>query len=64
MLCYSVCGHGRIVGADAPDMRTSAEGAGVQEEADGKSAAQVIEVVAHHATSLIGDGPSPLIDSL
>lgn len=45
-------------------MRTSAKGAGVQEEADGKSAAQVIEVVTHHATSLIEDWPSPLIDSL
>lgn len=52
------------MGAGGPDMRTSAEGAGVQEEADGKSAAQVIEVVTHHATSLIEDWPSPLIDSL
>lgn len=54
---------GRIVGAGPFGVSTSTEGADVQ-EAVGKSAAQVIEVVAHLPASLIEDWPYPLIDSL
>lgn len=43
---------------------TSTEGADMQEATAGKSAAQVIEVVAHHSVSLIEDWSSLLIDSL
>ena len=41
---------GGVVGAGAPGVRTSAEGADVQEVAVGEGAAQVVEIIASNAS--------------
>ena len=43
------------MGAGAPGVRTSAEGADVQETAVGEGAAQVVEIIADHPSCLAED---------
>ena len=45
-------------------MRTTAEGADIQGAAVRKSAAQVVEIVAHHPATVVEDRPSASVDPL
>lgn len=45
-------------------MSTVTEGADMKKVADGKGAAHVIKVVAHHPAALVKDRPTPFIYAL